>query len=303
MNEFELIAAMRDRWGPLAVDIGDDAAVLRVSRGESLVASTDAALEGVHCRLDWLTPRECAYRAVTAALSDLAAMAASPIGVLLAMQLPPARADVLPELADGAADAVRAAGTVIVGGNLSAGDAVGITTTVLGTAFAPLRRAGARAGDTLYVTGLLGGPAAAVRALSGGRTLPDSVRSRFAGPRARIAEGRWLALAGATAAIDISDGLAADAGHLAEASGAALEIDVDRVPVFEGATVDDALAGGEEYELLVAARARLDEDAFQARFGLPLTQIGRVADGPAGMTLTRRGARVAVPPGYDHFSR
>src|SRR5262245_1216129 len=117
--EFDLIRKLRHHWGPLAVDIGDDAAVLRVPRGESMVISTDAALEDIHFRRDWLSLREIGYRAVTAALSDLAAMAASPAGVLVALQFPgearapgDTEATVL-EIADGIADAVRAAGTVV----------------------------------------------------------------------------------------------------------------------------------------------------------------------------------------------
>src|SRR6266545_1283742 len=99
--EFDLIRQLRDRWGPLAADIGDDASVLRVPRGEQMVVSTDAAIEDVHFRREWLTLREIGYRAVTAALSDLAAMAASPMGVLVSLQLSPGGRDGLMELADG----------------------------------------------------------------------------------------------------------------------------------------------------------------------------------------------------------
>lgn len=304
-GEFELIAAMRRRWADLAVGIGDDAAQLRVPRGEVAVASTDAAVEGIHFRRDWLTLRECGYRAVTGALSDLAAMAAAPLGVLVAIQLPASDRRVLLDLADGIGDAARAAGTVIVGGNLSAGDALGVTTTVLGAAFAPLSRAGARAGDRLYVTGALGGPAAALRTLLSGGAPPAPLRERLAAPEARIAEARWLAANGATAAVDISDGLAADARHLARASGVLAEIDVGSVPVFDGATRDDALAGGEEYELLVAAPAApaFDEDAFRRRFGVTLTPVGRIAAGASDVRLLEAGKRVAAPTGHDHFSR
>lgn len=303
-TEFDLIRAMTQRLGSLAVGIGDDASVLSLPRGDRLVVSTDSALEQVHFRADWLSLKDSAYRSVTAALSDLAAMAAEPRGVLIALTVPPEVRDRLMELVDGIGDAVRAAGTVVLGGNLAHGAALGITTTVVGSAFDPLLRSGARPGDLIYVTGALGGPHAALQALQSGSTPAAALRLRFARPVARINEARWLAARGAVAALDISDGLAGDAGHLAAASGVAIEIDVERLPLFPGASADDALAGGEEYELLVAARAPFADDEFRALFDIPLTAIGRVAGaGTAGVTFTRAGRRVAAPPGYDHFSR
>jgi thiamine-monophosphate kinase len=270
-----------------------------------MVISTDTALENVHFRRDWLSLREIGYRAVMSALSDLAAMAATPQGFLTALQLTPEAQEALQDLGDGIADAARTAGTVILGGNLSRGDLLGITTTVVGSAFTPLSREGARPGDLVYVTGALGGPAAALGALGTGASLGASLRDRFARPVARLAEARWLAARGAIAAIDISDGMASDAAHLAAASDVSIEIQVERVPVFDGATVDDAIAGGEEYELLVVARAAFSEAEFARRFSLPLTPIGRVAATGSGTAVrfTRAGQRVAVPAGYDHFSR
>jgi thiamine-monophosphate kinase len=301
--EFDLIRAMTERLGPLAVGIGDDASVLALPRGEQLVVSTDSAQEQVHFRTDWLTLRECGYRAVTAALSDLAAMAAEPRGVLVALTLTPEARDGLMELTDGIADAVRAASTVVIGGNVSRGSALGITTTVIGSALTPMTRSGARPGDLVYVTGLLGGPRAALTVLQSGATPSATLRERFASPRARLKEARWLAAHGATAGIDISDGLASDARHLAAASDVAIDLQVERLPLFSGATEEDALAGGDEYELLVAARTPFPEDAFRARFAIPVTPIGRVVEGPAGVQFSKSGNRVAAPVGYDHFSR
>ncbi|HET9454180.1 MAG TPA: AIR synthase related protein, partial [Gemmatimonadaceae bacterium] len=121
-TEFDLIRGLQERWGDLAVGLGDDAAVFAMPRGDDVVASTDASVEGVHFRRDWLTPREIGYRAVTAALSDLAAMAARPIGVLVSLTLPQQQQqEDMDGLADGIGDAVRAAGAVIRGGNLSRG--------------------------------------------------------------------------------------------------------------------------------------------------------------------------------------
>ncbi len=301
-REFDAIRGLLERWGPLAVGVGDDAAVLDVPRGERLVASTDTALDGVHFRRDWMTPREIGYRAVTAALSDLAAMAASPLGILVSVHLPADARDTLNEIADGIGDATRAADTVIRGGNLAAAGALAITTTVFGAAMTPLWRVGARAGDIVYVTGRLGGPAAALGALRSGKRPAPVHRERLAHPVARIAEARWLAARGAAAAIDLSDGLSGDSAHLAAASGVALELSLDALPIIGGASADEAL-GGEEYELLLTARAPIAEGEFSDRFGVPLTRIGVVTDGPPGVTFMRAGKRVAVPPAYDHFSR
>lgn len=303
-REFDLIRQLRERWGTLAVGLGDDAAVLDPPRGDRIVVTTDAALEHVHFRRDWLSMTEIGYRAVTAALSDVAAMGAEPRGVLVALALSSEGRERLMELADGIGEAVRAAGTVILGGNLSQGDSLTITTTVIGTVHTPLMRSGARPGDLLYVTGVLGGPAAAVRAFQAGKTPSAGLCARFAHPSARIAEARWLATRGAIAAIDVSDGLIADAGHMAAASGCTLEIRAERVPVCSGATENDALDGGDEYELLVVSRALLNETEFAERFGVPLTPIGRVTDGTPAVKLTRNGKPASLPatPGYDHFA-
>jgi thiamine-monophosphate kinase len=298
--EFDLIRQLRQRWGKLAVGLGDDAAILELPRGDRMVATTDTAIEGVHFRREWLSMQEVGYRAVTAALSDIAAMAAEPRGVLIAIAAPAdARDDVL-ALGDGIGEAVQVAGTVIVGGNLANADAIGITTTALGSAFKPLTRDGARPGDFIYVTGALGGSGATVRSLGNGVPVTDTIRARFAHPAARIAEARWLAMHGAVAAIDISDGLAADAGHVAAASGCGITLELERIPVWQGATLDDAF-GGEEYELLIVSRTPLPEQEFSARFGLPLTLVGRAVEGDAGVKGRKDGKDVAIPGGWMHF--
>ena len=305
-REFDAIRALLARWGDRAVGVGDDAAVVRVPRGDALIASVDTAIENRHFREDWLTPREIGFRAVTAALSDLAAMAAQPLGILLALTLPERWSTQLPGIADGVADAVAAAGTTILGGNLAAAELLGLTTTVLGSAFAPLRRNGLQPGDAVYVTGRLGGPGAAVAAWNSGHRLHDAHRERFAHPVARLREARWLADRGATAAIDISDGLAADLEHLSVASAVGLDIDLDRVPLLDGVNGPvAAAASGEEYELVVGASAAapLDTSEFERTFGIPLTAIGRVLPRESGLVFRRGDERVAKPSGYDHLSR
>jgi thiamine-monophosphate kinase len=299
--EFDAIRQLLEQWGPRAVGIGDDAAVFSIPRGDSVVASVDAAVENRHFRRGWLTPREIGYRALAAAFSDLAAMAARPIGALVAIAVPDVwRADLV-ELANGIGDALDAVHAPVLGGNMSAGAELSITTTVIGAAFTPLRRRGARAGDSVYVTGRLGGPHAVLERLIAGEAAGEW-RDRFARPVPRLAEARWLSERRATSAIDISDGLYADALHLAHASGVSIELDAALVPCLSGVTVESALASGEEYELVVTTPLAFDTFDFEQRFSLPLTRIGRVSAGSPG-TVSVLGARVASARGHDHFSR
>ena len=299
--EFDSIRSLLSRWGQTARGIGDDAATIDLPRGERLVVSVDSFVQGEHFESEWISAREIGFRATTAALSDLAAMAASPIGVLFAVNVPDGWRDKLTEIGDGVAEAARTAGARIVGGNIAGGTELSITTTVLGSAFAPLTRGGAGVGDRLYVTGTLGGPGAAVAAWQAGRVPDAAWRERFARPAARIYEARWLADRGVTSCIDISDGIVADASHLAAASHCGLEIHIDQLPVIDGVNPADASRSGEEYELLVSAPS-LDVAAFATAFGLRLTEIGRVVPGAPDVITLERGARVAAVGGHDHFS-
>jgi thiamine-monophosphate kinase len=298
--EFDAIRRMLNRWGDRAVGIGDDAAVLRVPRGDALVASVDSAIEGQHFRNEWLSPTEIGYRAVAAALSDLAAMAAQPRGVLIAIGVSREWRDHLDAIADGIGEAVSACDTAILGGNLSAATELSITTTVLGSAFSPLARRGAKPGDRVYVTGRLGGAGAALAELLAHGT-STTHRSRFARPMPRLREARWLADAGASAAIDISDGLAADARHVATASAVEIALDGTRIPCVDAIDAAAAVRSGEEYELLVTAPHELDATAFEARFRLPLSEIGRVVAGVPG-TVQIAGLPDVHLAGHDHFS-
>jgi len=294
---------MLARWGPLADGIGDDAAVLAGVSSSSLVVSTDASVENVHFRRGWLEPREIGYRATAAALSDLAAMAAAPIGILIALTLPDSWQDSLDEITDGIGEAVQGSATHIVGGDLSEGRDLAIAITVIGAAEHPLRRSGARAGDRVYVTGLLGGPSAALSALDEGRAPSPESRMRFAHPVPRIHEAQWLARHGASAATDISDGLAADLSNIAAASGVCISLSLDRIPTIEETSKRDAASSGEEYELAVTSPKTLDTRAFESEFGLPLTEIGAVEAGRPIVRVFDHGAPVPTPPGYLHFKR
>lgn len=302
-GEFDLVRSLIARFGDAANGIGDDAGVLHVPPGETLFVSTDVAVEDIHFRRAWLTPSEIGFRSTTAALSDLAAMAATPRAIVVALTLPRRWRTDAPGIADGIAAAATACGATIIGGDVSDGAALSLAVTVLGSTVRPLTRAGARAGDAVWVTGQLGGPAMALAAFES-RGVPDSpARERFARPAARVREALWLAAHGATAAIDISDGLASDLEHVAAASVARIVLDLDRVPAIPGVSPEVAAASGEEYELAVAAPASLDATQFEREFGIPLTMVGRVESGVATVVAIRAGAQVPLPRGFDHFAR
>ncbi len=315
-HEFDTIRMLMARWGDLAADIGDDAAVLPEVDGRVRVISTDACVEGTHFRREWISPVEIGIRAAAAALSDIAAMGARADAVLLAFVVPDSWRPLLGDVADGMAKVVRASGARIVGGNLSRGEALSITTTVVGSTVRAISRRGAVPGDLLLVTGRLGGPGSALRAWTSGAAPADWARARFAGPVPRLSEGMALAEAGAHAMMDISDGLAADARHLAAASGVRVLIDATRLPLGDGIDALGALQSGEEYELLAALppdrAARLLAE-WSARFVVPLTAIGRVTAVESAGAIDIAGVempadpgasvptRVEFIPGHDHF--
>lgn len=300
--EFDAIRRMLTTWSAQAEGIGDDAAILDIPQGERLVVSTDASVEGVHFKREWFSGEEIGARAASAALSDLAAMAATPRGLLLALGLPTSWRSELEALARGVGAAAAAVHGPILGGNIAASEALSLTITVLGSAAHPVRRVGALPGDLLYVTGLLGGPGAALRDLRRGATPSAEHRARFAQPSPRVREALWLAGLGAHAAIDISDGLLSDAAHLARASAVSLLIDAESLPRMAGVDIADAAISGEEYELLVAMPAEvvLDERAFEARFGVRLSRIGRVVPREHA-DVTMIGADVPRSTGHDHL--
>ena len=299
--EFDTIRALMARWGDLAVDIGDDAAVLAPPTFGARVVSVDACVEDVHFRRDWISAREVGVRAAVAALSDLAAMGARAEYVLIAFVIPDGWREQLSEVADGMGAVIRESGAHIVGGNLSGGAVFSITTTVIGHAKRVVPRRGARAGDLVVVTGLLGGPGAAIRAWEAGENPTAWSRGRFAAPAPRWAEGEALALAGATAMIDISDGLAGDARHVAAASGVRLELDVARVPTGPGILAESAMQSGEEYELL-ACIPPADFEPLAAKWAtmssVPLTIVGVVRNASAQSS----SAEASLSRGFDHFN-
>lgn len=303
-QEFDVIRRLMRTWGDLATDIGDDAAVLP-SRPDGLrVVSTDACVEHVHFRAGWISPEEVGHRAAAAALSDLAAMGAEAEFVLVAFVVPDAWQPRLEAVAQGIGRVVREAGARIVGGNLSRGDTFGITLTVIGCAARPVSRAGAQPGDVVLVTGRLGGPGQALAAWMSGQTPREWARQRFAQPWPRLAQGQRLAAQGVTAMLDLSDGLAADLGHLAAASRVRVVVDRTQLPCGPDCQADEALSSGEEYELVATLPAR-DWPALQAAWDTaalgPIQAIGRVEATGAGEppVVVTPGTDAA---GFDHFA-
>ncbi len=306
----------------IALGIGDDCALLDLGGPELLAVTTDAMLQGRHFRLDWLRPGEIGWRAASGALSDLAAMGAAPASVFCSVGLPPDwPVDDADALLAGIARATEAVGGTLTGGDVIASDRALIDIIALGQVprGQQLTRDGARAGQVLAVTGALGAPAAAVAMLDarGSDALAehDAARDRFAHPQPRISAGRAIAASGlATAAIDISDGLVQDAGHIAERSGVRTVIEAERVPVAEGCAeiarilgadaLQWALSGGEDFELLIA----LAENNVEALRELPavaevgLTVVGRIEDGEGTIAVNASGEQLELGRGgWDHF--
>jgi len=297
--EFDAIRMLLARWGDRARGIGDDGAVLDVPPGQKLVVSTDSSVEGVHFRREWLTPEEIGWRATMAALSDLAAMAAMPLGVVLALTVPASWRMSLEALADGIGAAVERYGVPIVGGDVTAGERLSLAITVLGHAERPLARRGARPGDAVYVTGRLGGPGAALRDWLEGREPAAEHRQRFARPEARIEAARWCAAQGATAMIDLSDGLLGDLAQLAAAGGVRIAVELNRIPCLAGLSSADAVESGEEYEVLCTGVGLAEGVIPIGSGGGLLTRIGQVlgSDQPVP-----QGSRLVGGAGaYDHF--
>ena len=304
----------------------DDAAVfgrIEVAAGEQIVSSVDQAVEDVHFKRDWGSWTVVGRRAVAGALADLAAMNASAEAVLVAVAAPrDLGVEEFRQLGHGVGQAAFQAGARLAGGDISmspAGTVIGVT--VFGTTPRPLLRSGARPGDELWVTGYLGGAAAAVAALKSGEQ--PKVLNRFSLdlPPVRIEEVRWLAdRVNLTAGIDISDGLLRDASQIAAASGCRLIINLDCVPAspsLDGTASMLALTGGEDHEILLAAPSGAIEAAepyFSTEFWIPLTRIGGVEEGRGvglrgteefGDDELREIARLAAAPetgGFVHFS-
>ncbi len=289
-----------------ALGLRDDAAVLDVPAGGPLVVSVDSVVEGVHVDLSLCSPGDVGWKALMGALSDLAAMGATPLGALVALCVPGGSGDgeLTLGVMEGVAEASRASGCSVVGGDVSGGNQLVVSVTVLGTCepVAPpaVARSGAQPGDVVLVTGPCGASAAGLRELRTGRGGSDGagLAEAYRRPVARLREGRLARLEGAHAMMDVSDGLALDLYRLAAASGVGLEL--DSVPVAAGATEEEALGGGEDYELLIAidvVGAGLLVDRFASEGLRRPTMVGLAVEDASVFTL--RG-QALQPSGWQH---
>ncbi|MBK8293827.1 MAG: thiamine-phosphate kinase [Solirubrobacterales bacterium] len=324
-TESDLIELLRSGSGASArldVGIGDDAAV--TLPGGATATSVDAVVEGVHFRTEWSPPEAVAHKALATALSDLAAMAAEPGEVYVTLGIPSGTSDgYLEDLAAGFMTAADKFGTVLAGGDTVSSPVLFAAVTVVGHASAAAEfvlRSGAAPGEVVAVTGRLGGAAAGLWLLENDATAVDGLDSadraplidRQLRPSPRLYAGRVLGRLGATAMVDVSDGLARDLGHVAEMSDVAITCDARMVPAQTGvaavesaagrAPQDFALGGGEDYELAVTLPGSDFKPASEAlrALDLDLTAIGRVIEG-TGFDLVDEDGQRDMPTGFDHL--
>lgn len=312
----------RSAVGGLRLGIGDDCAILRLKAGEELAVTTDLSIAGRHFRLEWHPPETVGHRTLARGLSDIAAMGARPIATFLSLGLPK-------ELAaqkgrrrpwiDGFLDGFLALAdlyqTPLAGGDLAESPLAAADIVLLGAVprGKALLRSGARPGDAVWVTGALGGAAAGLELLSQSRRRAVSTNSEkmkdlltpHLWPQPRIAQGLWLRRRqAATAAIDLSDGISTDLDHVCTESGVAAEIDAEALPIYAGATLEQALHGGEDYELLFTARPNTAIPRSIA--GIVVTRIGRIVKRRVGQPrvalVDPSGRRPLRRGGWEHFS-
>lgn len=309
--EKSLIGRIRQqvhRSGAVAAGIGDDCAVLRVPRGHEVLVTTDFTLEGVHFRREWHPPEVVGRRCLTRGLSDIAAMGGEPLAAFLSLALPkevPQRW--VDRFLKGLLELAQEFRVPLAGGD-TAQSASGIQADIVVVGSVPngkaVLRSGARAGDHIYVTGELGGSAAAIAALRKGKVRAGDYERHFH-PAPRVEAGMWLRRRGlASAMIDVSDGLSTDLGHICEESRVGAEIEAGAVPrarvgrPAREVAGDPALHGGEDYELLFTSAGRIPARVA----GVPVTRIGRIVRG-RGMALVMNDgrARRLAAKGWEHF--
>lgn len=330
MREFELIDRVRARLAEagvatgdrVAVGSGDDAAVIE-AEGATAV-SVDAVVEGVHFRRQTFPLEAVGRKALAAALSDLAATGASAGEALVVLGVPGDLDDAgAAELGAGLVAGAREWGVALIGGDVVAAPALFLSVTVLGrldSAAEAIGRDGASPGEVVAVTGELGAAAAGLVLLERPQLagelepeLAEALRARQLSPTPRLAAGRALAAAGATAMIDVSDGLGADARHLARASGCGIAIELPRLPLAAGVeqlaalagidALDLAAAGGEDYELLTTLPAGALESAAAAlgELGTRLSAIGEVTATSGAVELREPTGGLREPRGHDQL--
>jgi len=329
-GELDLLREIRRRAtggghrGGIRLGIGDDCALLGLEQGEELAVTTDLSIAGRHFRMDWHPPESVGHRTLARGLSDLAAMGARPVAAFLSLGVPREltvahgrdRAWV-ERFLDGLLQLAQAHKAPLAGGDLAESPMAVADIVLVGAVPAgrALRRSGARPGDLLYVTGGLGGAAAGLAELGrsaakssgrgAGRGAASARRRAHLYPQPRVAQGLALERRGlAAAAIDLSDGLSTDLGHLCEASGVMAVIHQEWLPLAEGASLEQALHGGEDYELLFAARPSVRVP--RSISGVTVTRIGEVKrkrSGDSAILMDAGGKQEPLESrGWEHFS-
>jgi thiamine-monophosphate kinase len=320
--------------------IGDDCALLCVKPGEEIAVTTDFSITGRHFELAWHPPEAIGHRVLARGLSDLAAMGARPLAAFLSLGVPaelvrggsarsgkpgrqsrPGQQCWIDRFYNGLLALAGEFHAPLAGGDLSESPIAAADIVLLGAVpqGKALLRSGARTGDAIYVTGSLGGAAAGLALLKGlagtqktsaavGLKIPrkfEAALARHLYPQPRVRQGLWLSKRGvATAAIDLSDGLSTDLHHLCDESGVAAEVNADALPISAGATLMQALHGGEDYELLFTARpgARVPRKIA----GVPITRIGSVTrrstKRPVVTLVTPAGGEALEALGWEHFA-
>ena len=309
LPERELIARIRraskTRGGAVRAGIGDDSAVLRPPGGHELLLTTDFSLEGVHFRRQWHPPESVGHRCLARGLSDIAAMGGHPLAAFLSLALP---AELPQRWADrffaGLLALADEFSVTLAGGDVAQSPA-GVLADIVVVGSAPtgkaVLRSGARPGDLVYLSGELGASVAALEELRTGKKPSPRARPRHFYPLPRIEMGE--ALRGkASAMIDTSDGLSTDLGHICEESRVAAWIYPDSVPRARGASLDFALHGGEDYELLFTAPAKRRIPSIVG--GVHISLIGEIVRGQGVFLVDQKGRRTPLPPrGWQHFDR
>ena len=309
-SEKSLIARIRRISGTsrrIALGIGDDAAILRIPPGHETLVTTDFSLEGVHFRRDWHSPESVGHRCLARGLSDIAAMGGEPVAVFLSLALP----EKLPQkwvdgFLRGLTALARKYGVALAGGDTSASpdgilaDIIVVGSAPVGTA---LRRSGAKPGDFVYVTGELGVSALALAKMyaSPRKKLNAKKYPRHFFPEPRLAVGRYLRERKiATSMIDLSDGLSTDLHHICEESKVGASISAELIPRADDVSVEQALHGGEDYELLFTAPAKCKINGKIA--GVAVTRIGEILRKKKVSLLVELKEVELRPGGWEHFA-
>jgi thiamine-monophosphate kinase len=305
LSEKSLIARIRRqaRVGRnVAAGIGDDCAVLKVPAEHEMLVTTDFSLEGVHFRRDWHPPESVGHRCLARGLSDIAAMGGNPIAAFLSLALPKG---ISQKWVDGFLTGLNALarkfGVTLAGGD-TAQSLGGVMADIIVVGSVPrgkaILRSGARVGDRIYVTGSLGSSAHAFGLLSAGKKLSPKRYPQHFYPRPRLTMGQILRKT-ASSMIDLSDALSTDLGHICEESHVGAEIDALAIPRKTGVNLEQALHGGEDYELLFTASSKKKIPTQIA--GVTVTEIGRIVRG-RNITLLERGKRRPLKPGgWEHL--